>query len=113
MAKCAFLSALVMALTKLGDLPRWLAFSFSSRVRSEAFGNRDSSSRIARIPARSMLFSSVKTIILRNTKFREIEQAVYLVSIFRESKWQTNSSMFRKTNVMLKIRNNTKRLLWD
>ena len=50
MAKWAFLSLLVMALTKLGDFPRWLAFSFSSKVLSVALGNKDSSSRIAKMP---------------------------------------------------------------
>ncbi len=74
MAKCAFLSALVMALTKLGDLPRWLAFSFSSRVRSEAFGNRDSSSSIARIPAQSIGFPLPSKLISRKTKFSPVSR---------------------------------------
>lgn len=35
---------------KLGDLPKWLVFSFSSKVLSVALGNIDSSSRIDKIP---------------------------------------------------------------
>ena len=35
---------------KLGDLPKWLLFNFSSKVLSVAFGNIDSSSRMDKIP---------------------------------------------------------------
>ena len=55
-AKCASLSGPPgLGFKKVGDLPKWFAFNFSSNDLSVALGNSDSSSRIERMPIYKVL----------------------------------------------------------